>query len=276
LASLGENILPANSGPYTYACSLGLWQASYALGRWAAGALGKRALLVAGQRECGYDFFSTFQFGLQDGGGQSAGLCLLRPGAPAAELLDEIQRMDPPDFVFAAVSGAEGADLVRQYAARGLNRTLPLVTTPFAVDESLLPALGRAADGIYSALSWLPDLAGESPRAFASAYQRAAGRAPDAFAALGSDAARLALAVYAGQLPANGLSFSGGRGPLTFDPAARALTPPLYLRRVGVSWFRRRNGLQAELPSLPESDPRLQPLREGLRSGWLNPYLTIA
>src|SRR5207237_597514 len=58
-----------------------------------------------------------------------------------------------------------------------------------AVDESLLRKLGSSAVGARSAFSWSPTLSTQANRSFKRAYRLRAGRAPDAFAVLGYDAA---------------------------------------------------------------------------------------
>jgi branched-chain amino acid transport system substrate-binding protein len=188
-----------------------------------------------------------------------------------------------PDFVFALYSGQSAVDFVEAYAGSGLARRIPLAGSSFLADETLLPAMGPAALGVRSCLSWAPELPSAANRAFTAAYRRATGERPDAFAVLGYEAARLIGAAMAGAAGGGdrlrGLcdalkatALEGPRGRVTMDAATQVTRAPLYLREV-----RSRNGavgneVVAELPPLSDPARSMAALRSGPKSGWLNEY----
>jgi branched-chain amino acid transport system substrate-binding protein len=264
----------ADDHPAIITHSLALWQASWALGRWAAGQLGRRALLATALYESGYDALYAFRLGFEGAGGTVVATQVTHHPAnddPLARQLDALTGFGP-DFVYAAYSGQDAVDFVRGYHAAGLSARLPLIGSSFLADEVLLPWMGAAALGIRTAAPWSPALDTPANRRFVAAYRAQTGLAPDAFALLGYETAYL-LAQLDSTLWASAPSFASPRGPIGLDRATQTTTGPLYLRAVRATGAGLVNAILGALPTPAASDPALAALRASVKTGWSTPYL---
>jgi branched-chain amino acid transport system substrate-binding protein len=98
-----------------------------------------------------------------------------------------------PDVVYAFFAGGGAVKFVKDYAAAGLNRTIPLVGPGFLTDGTL-EAQGETAQGLLTTLHYGDGL--DNPRniAFRAAYVKAFKSEPDVYAVQGFDAAQLLIA----------------------------------------------------------------------------------
>jgi branched-chain amino acid transport system substrate-binding protein len=285
-AGAGANVpRDAERGPGLYRCSLAAWEGSWALGAWAAAHLGRRAFVAASLRESGYDALYAFRHAFELAGGAIVGTAVtgLAPGDHDLTTLMAQIRQARPEVVHALYGGGDAVAFVRAYARSGLASRVPLTGGPLLADESRLAAMGTAAPGIRTALSWAAGLPGETPAAFRDAYRAATGREAGAWAALGHDAGRLVrLAVEAAHgapEPAAALRealdaarFEGARGALRMDAAAGVLRAPVHLRQVRADGDALVNAALGELPVATEGDRRLASLLAAPHTGWLNAY----
>ena len=247
----GANV-PLPGGPGGY--SLSLWRSSWAMGGWAAENMGRRAALATSFYDSGYDALYAFRLGFEEAGGRVLGTQVTHlphePGDGLGPALDAIEGARP-DFVYASYCGESAVEFVRAYA--GLD--VPLAGSGFLTDEGVLGEQGESALGIKTCLPWAPGL---SP--FDDEYRSATGREPDAFAALGSEAARGILAALdAGDDPAG--SSASAFGSLHVREARRSDGP-------GVA-----NATVDDLGPVAPSGAQLAKLRSGLQTGWLNTYM---
>jgi branched-chain amino acid transport system substrate-binding protein len=264
----------ADDHPAIVTHSLAHWQASLALGRWAAGRLGRRALLATSLYDSGYDALYAFRLGFERAGGTVVATQVTHHPAnddPLAAQLDALTGF-APDFVYAAYSGQDAVDFVRAYHAAGLAARLPLIGSSFLTDEALLPQMGPVALGIRTAAPWSPALDTPANRRFVAAYRAQTGQAPDTFALLGYETAQL-LAQADAALWAPALSFTGPRGVIGLDATTRTTTGPLYLREVRAAGAGLVNAILGALPAPAVSDPALADLRGSVKTGWSTPYL---
>ena len=95
-----------------------------------------------------------------------------------------------PDGVFAFFAGGGAVKFVKDYAAAGLRKSVPLYGPGFLTDGTL-PAQGDAADGLKTTLHYADDLDNPADKAFRAAYQKRYGAEPDVYAVQGYDAAAL-------------------------------------------------------------------------------------
>jgi branched-chain amino acid transport system substrate-binding protein len=271
-------------GPYIMRNSFSYWQSSWALGRWAAGNLGKRAFVAASFYDSGYDSLHAFQLGFETAGGAIASTKVTHLPTGAGELhtlIFEIQQARP-DVVFAAYSGAQANDFVRAYSQAGLSTRVPLIGSGFLVDESLLPEQADAALGIKTVLPWARTLDLPANRAFTSAFQDFSGRPADPFAILGYDTARLIAecacdAHNPDQLrqALAGAIFDSPRGSVRMDSARLEISTPLYLREVRAGSAGLSNAVIDRLPAIPAQDAGINALHASVHTGWRNAYLHI-
>ena len=107
----------------------------------------------------------------------------------AAELAQ--LRAAKPEAVFVFYPGGMGINFVKQYAQAGLKEEIPLYTTAFTLDQSVLPAMGDAALGLLNSSFWSPDLKNPVNEKFVKDFKATYNRLPSLFAAQGYDAALL-------------------------------------------------------------------------------------
>jgi branched-chain amino acid transport system substrate-binding protein len=285
-SNAGENIPRRDEQrPCLFQNTLALWQANYALGAWAAERIGQRAFLAQSFYDAGYDLPFAFRLGYEHAGGvvTRAFLTNRPPDTGTFAPIFELAEREAPDLIFGSYSGRAAADFVRAFAAAGLRGRIPLLGSAFLAEGELLRDPAEPALGALTALGW--DERGAPAREFGAAFLGRTGRPAEGFAALGYEAARWACAAanaLAGDLTsperiqaalaAN--APSGPRGQLALEPGTRcALPASVTLREV-----RRHDGglghaSIAELPLVGADEPPVVETREGVRSGWFNPYL---
>jgi branched-chain amino acid transport system substrate-binding protein len=285
VSNIGANLTRDDrNSPYIIRNSLSYWQSSWALGRWAAGNLGKQAFVASSFYDSGYDSLYAFQLGFESAGGTITSTKVThRPGETSQlhTLMTEITQTQP-DLVFAAYSGAQAGDFVRAYADAGLSGHIPLLGSAFLVDERVLPQQGNAALGIKTVLPWARTLDLPANQAFTSAFQRFSGRPADPFAVLGYDTAQL-ISTAAGSAgdaeqlrqALAGTAFDSPRGAVQMDKTLLEISTPLYLREVRAGASGLSNTVIDKLPAVPMFDDRLSALRAGVKTGWTNAYLYV-
>jgi branched-chain amino acid transport system substrate-binding protein len=146
-----------------------------------------------------------------------------------------------PDAVFAFFAGGGAVKFVKDYAAAGLNRTIPLYGAGFLTDGTL-PAQGADANGIKTTLHYADNLDNAANKAFLEAFKAKTGQDGDIYAVQGWDAAALleqGLTATRGDWAARaqataamrGAKLDSPRGPLSFNRAGNPVQN-IYLREV--------------------------------------------
>ena len=98
-------------------------------------------------------------------------------------------RAAQPTGVMTFMPGGPGINFLKQYAASGLNKSIPVYSGSGLVDESTLPAIGEAALGVRIATNWLADIDNPANKAFVASFTKAYNRPPSPFAATAYDTA---------------------------------------------------------------------------------------
>jgi branched-chain amino acid transport system substrate-binding protein len=166
------------------------WQPGYATGVVAAQKGYKRAMTITWNYAAGAETVKGFAEGFEKGGGKVIkDLNLPFPNVEFQALLTEIAAQKP-DVVYAFFAGGGAVKFVKDYAAAGLNKSIPLMGSGFLTDGTL-EAQGASAEGILTALHYADNL--DTPRNnhfrkdFAIAYKTQ----PDVYAVQGYDAAQI-------------------------------------------------------------------------------------
>ncbi|MEL6960531.1 ABC transporter substrate-binding protein [Tateyamaria sp. SN6-1] len=141
------------------------------------------------------------------------------------------------DALYVFYAGGEAISFVNQYASFGAADDLPLYGSGFLTSQLYVNAQGESADGIVTALHYVPTIDSAENAAFVSAFQAANDRIPSEFAVQGYDAARAIVeAIRSGATDREALaealrqvSFDGPRGGLSIDPATNNLVQPIYV-----------------------------------------------
>jgi branched-chain amino acid transport system substrate-binding protein len=90
-----------------------------------------------------------------------------------------------PSAVFVFYPGGLGVQFVKQYAQAGLRARIPLYT--IAMNETILPAVGDAAEGNFDAANWSPYLDNPVNKQFVSEFRKKYGYMPSEYAAVAFD-----------------------------------------------------------------------------------------
>jgi branched-chain amino acid transport system substrate-binding protein len=131
-----------------------------------------------------------FREGFEKGGGQIVKeLSLPFPGVEFQALLTEIASIKP-DAVYTFFAGGGAVKFVKDYAAAGLKKTIPLYGAGFLTDGTL-EAQGVDADGLMTTLHYGDSLDTPRDRAFRLEYVKAYKLQPDVYAVQGYDAAQM-------------------------------------------------------------------------------------
>jgi branched-chain amino acid transport system substrate-binding protein len=176
--------------PNIFRSSFSNWQSSYAMGEVMAKRGHKRAVSITWKYAAGEEMANAFKEGFEKGGGQVLKqLTLPFPNVEFQALLTDIAATKP-DSVFAFFAGGGAVKFVKDYAAAGLNKSIPLYGPGFLTDGTL-EAQGDAAAGIYTALHYADSLNTPRDNAFRLSYVKAYKLQPDVYAVQGYDAAQM-------------------------------------------------------------------------------------
>lgn len=165
------------------------------------------------------------------------------------------------DAVYVFYAGGEAISFVKQYESFGLKAELPLYGSGFLTSSLYVNAQGPAAEGVITALHYVPTIDSPANAAFVAAFAEKTGRVPSEFAVQGYDAARALIeATKTGATDRNSLakalpsvSFDGPRGQLSIDPATNNIVQPIYVYQTVAGEGGLTQKVLAQLPA--EADP---------------------
>ncbi|HYO48302.1 MAG TPA: ABC transporter substrate-binding protein, partial [Chloroflexia bacterium] len=288
-SNLGENMPRRDHhSPDVFYHTLGYWQANYTLGSWAARNLGPRVVCATSFYDSGYDALHAFRLGVENAGGEVVNTHISHMSGGSEDLAPLMAAIDAakPDAVYGGYCGQHAVDFVKAYANSRLAGRVPLVGSAFLTDESILSAQGNAALDIHTCFSWPSTLANQENNAFMAAYRQNTGHAPDAFALLGFEAARLvveAVKAAGGDIgntarlrsALSAAKFDGPRGLVGIGAQGESTGGTLHLRKVKWEGRAPQNSLASQLDATPERDAQVDALRASEKTGWLNAYLSM-
>jgi branched-chain amino acid transport system substrate-binding protein len=171
------------------------WQPAYAMGKVAAEGFGnqkgsKRAMTITWNYAAGNESVKGFTEAFEKGGGKVVkDLSLPFPGVEFQALLTEIAAQKP-DAVYAFFAGGGAVKFVKDYAAAGLNKTIPLYGPGFLTDGTL-EAQGPAAQGMLTTLHYADNLDTPRNNAFRKSFALTYKANADVYAVQGYDAAQI-------------------------------------------------------------------------------------
>src|SRR6478752_4988482 len=166
------------------------WQPGYAMGEVAAKRGAKKVVTITWKYAAGDESVGGFKEAFEKGGGQVVKeLSLPFPNVEFQPLLTEIASIKP-DVVYTFFAGGGAVKFVKDYAAAGLKKTIPLYGAGFLTDGTL-EAQGADADGLLTTLHYGDGLDNPTDKSFRAAYQKAYNAVPDVYAVQGYDAAQM-------------------------------------------------------------------------------------
>jgi branched-chain amino acid transport system substrate-binding protein len=165
-------------------------QLGLAMGQVMAEQKKKTAVTITWKYAAGEESIGGFKETFEKGGGKVVKeLFLPFPQVEFQPLLTEIAALKP-DVVYAFFAGGGAVKFVKDYAAAGLNKTIPLVGPGFLTDGTL-EAQGESAQGMLTTLHYGDGVNNPKNSAFRAAYMKAYKVEPDVYAVQGYDAAQL-------------------------------------------------------------------------------------
>jgi branched-chain amino acid transport system substrate-binding protein len=176
--------------PNIFRVSYSNWQTAYPMGKVAADKGHKKVVTLAWKYAAGLQAVDGFKEAFEKGGGKvSKEMTLPFPNVEFQPFLAEIAAQKP-DAVFVFFAGAGATKFVKEYAAAGLNKTIPLYGSGF-LTEGNLEAMGDSAQGLLTTLHYADGLKNPKNDAFRVGYVKAYKQQPDVYAVHGYDSAQL-------------------------------------------------------------------------------------
>lgn len=166
------------------------WQPAYAMGEVAAKQGKKTAMTLTWKYAAGDESVAGFKEGFEKGGGKVLKqLTVPFPNVEFQALLTEIAAAKP-DAVYSFFAGGGAVKFVKDYAAAGLNKNIPLYGPGFLTDGTL-EAQGEAAQGMLTTLHYADGLNTPRDNKFRADYDKMFKMQPDVYAVQGYDAAQM-------------------------------------------------------------------------------------
>jgi branched-chain amino acid transport system substrate-binding protein len=184
----------AVTGPFCashiFRSSFSNWQPGYAMGEVVAKKGHKKVVTITWKYAAGDESVGGFKESFTKSGGQIVKeLSLPFPGVEFQALLTEIASLKP-DAVYTFFAGGGAVKFVKDYAAAGLKKSIPLYGAGFLTDGTL-EAQGADADGLLTSLHYGDSLENAKDKSFRLAYAKAYKLQPDVYAVQGYDAAQM-------------------------------------------------------------------------------------
>jgi branched-chain amino acid transport system substrate-binding protein len=150
----------------------------------------KKIVTITWKYAAGDETVKGFKEAFEKGGGTVVKeLSLPFPNVEFQALLTEIAATKP-DAVFTFFAGGGAVKFVKDYAAAGLKKTIPLYGSGFLTDGTL-EAQGADADGLITALHYADNLNSKRDQSFRLAYAKTYKLQPDVYAVQGYDAGQI-------------------------------------------------------------------------------------
>jgi branched-chain amino acid transport system substrate-binding protein len=166
------------------------WQPAFAMGKVAADRGHKKVMTITWNYAAGNESVKGFVEGFEKAGGKvMQNLTLPFPNVEYQALLTEIASQKP-DAVYAFFAGGGAVKFVKDYAAAGLNKTIPLYGPGFLTDGTL-QAQGDAAQGLITTLHYADNLNTPRDNAFRLNFAKTYKVNADVYSVQGYDAAQL-------------------------------------------------------------------------------------
>ena len=227
--------------PNIFRTSFSNWQTTYPAGKVLFDAGIKNVATITWRYTAGAEMIGAFKENFEKLGGKVVeDLTVPFPEVEFQALLTRIATLKP-DAVFSFFAGGGAVKFVKDYAAAGLNKTIPLYGAGFLTDGTIA-AQGEAANGIKTTLHYADNLDNPANVAFLKAFKDKTKLDGDIYAVQGFDAGALlniGLKAVGGDVGARdkmiaamaAAKIDSPRGPLSFNKAHNPIQN-IYLREV--------------------------------------------
>ena len=176
--------------PNIFRSSFSNWQPGYAMGEVLAKKNYKKVVTITWKYAAGDESVRGFKEAFEKSGGKVVKeLSLPFPNVEFQALLTEIAATKP-DAVYTFFAGGGAVKFVKDYAAAGLKKSIPLYGSGFLTDGTL-DAQGADAEGLETVLHYADSLNTKRDNEFRLAYAKTYKLQPDVYAVQGYDAAQM-------------------------------------------------------------------------------------
>jgi branched-chain amino acid transport system substrate-binding protein len=230
------------ASPFVVRSGFTLAQVAEPMAKWASENGLKKVVTLVSDYGPGADAEKAFVDRLVQAGGQAESIRVPLRNPDFSPFLQKVVDARP-DGVFVFVPSGVGAQFMKQFVERGLDRAnIKLISTGDVVDDDLLNNMGDVALGTVSTHHY--SAAHDSPanKAFVAAFKAAnAGMRPNFMAVGGYDGMHViyeALKATRGEAgeplvaAMKGMRWDSPRGPVSIDPETRDIVQNVYVRRV--------------------------------------------
>jgi branched-chain amino acid transport system substrate-binding protein len=238
----GTSIITERS-PYIARTSFTLAQSTVPMAEWAAKNGIKKVVTMVSDYAPGADAQGSFKDAFTKAGGEVVGEIKFPLASP--DFAPFLQRAadSKPDAVFIFVPSGQGAQFVKQFVERGLDKAGVKIIGPGDVtDDDLLNGMGDVVLGTVTAHFYSAAHPSEKNKAFVDAFRKANNFRPNFMAVGGYDGMHLiyeALKKTSGNATGDaligamkGLKWESPRGPVEIDPETRDIVQNVYMRKV--------------------------------------------
>lgn len=241
MAAATSSIIDAS--PFIVRTSFTLPQATLGIAEWAPKNGIRKVVTLVSDYGPGIDAEKVFVARFTRGGGQvtdSLRVPLRNPDF--APFLQKV-RDEKPDAVFVFLPSGVGAQLMKQFTERGLDKAgIRLIGTGDVTDDDILNEMGDAALRVVTSHHYSAAHDSAANKAFVAAFGKANnGMRPNFMAVGGYDGMRVILTALEATKGAGGealvaamkgQSFESPRGPVTIDAQTRDIVQDIYIRKV--------------------------------------------
>ncbi|MBN2709973.1 MAG: ABC transporter substrate-binding protein [Calditrichaceae bacterium] len=280
ISNAGENFPSKGmmNNPNLYFNSLSMSHNASLAGKFMIENFGKKIAIVASLYDAGYDTMYAFRRMVEQQSGCIPIVFINDNDNPGfnEQTLSRLAE-DDTDGLFLLMNGKAAASFLLAYQQKGIN--IPIVTTSFVTDESMLLHLSTNINNVYHFSSWIKNLDNSVNKQFVAAYRNEYNKEPDQFAVLGFETGLIVdkiLVENKNKNQSKQICIDAPSGKLTVNTEFGYVQSPSYLCKVKTSGFLIPENTILEKINIEDSFINILSTDEtNLHSGWLNPYLFV-
>ncbi len=230
------------ASPFIVRTSFTLPQATVPMAEWAAQNGIKKVVTLVSDYGPGIDAEKAFTGAFAGKGGQVESLRVPLANPDFSPFLQKVADAKP-DALFVFVPSGIGAQFMKQFVERGLDKSgVKLIGPGDVTDDDILNGMGDVALGAITTQHYSASHDSPENKAFVEAFKKAnPGMRPNFMAVGGYDGMHL---IYEGLKKTNGqggqalidamkgMSWTSPRGPVSIDPQTRDIIQNIYVRKV--------------------------------------------
>ena len=231
------------ASPYIVRTSFTLAQSAVPMAEWAIKNGIKKVVTMVSDYGPGIDAEKSFSDKFKaDGGSIVENLRIPMRSPDFAPVLQKVADAKP-DALFVFVPSGTGAQFVKQFVERGLDKSgTKLIATGDVTDDDQLNGMGDAVVGVINTHNYSANHDSMVNKAFVAAFKKANNFRPNFFAVSGYDGMHL---IYEALKKTNGstdgekliaamkgMAWESPRGPVSIDPETRDIVQNIYVRKV--------------------------------------------